>query len=310
MKHIATLAIAAGLFASVTAAHAANPSFTTIDNPGDPTFNQLLGIDNAGVIAGYFGSGMAGHPNQAYTIAPPYTQFAPSNVPGSSQTQVTALNNTGTKTGFFTATNTGADSDFGFISWSDRGVERLLLVNNPGTGGSTLVNQVLGVNDSNNAVGFYVDGYGVSHGYSYSVASAKFMPVTINGAMSVTATGINAGNLICGAYVNAKGRTYGFTKPMGSGVTVSFQTPGSTNTQLLGINKQGIAVGFFADANNIDHGLVYNPANGNWVQVDDPNGVGGTVINGLNDKGQAVGFYTDAAGNVHGMLINGIPTQL
>ena len=40
-------------------------------------------------------------------------------------------------------------------------------------------------------------------------------------------------------------------------------------------------------------------------KLDDPNGVGGTVLNGLNNNHQAVGFYTDAAGNVHGMLVTG-----
>jgi len=32
-------------------------SFQTLDNPGDPTFNQLLGINNDGLIAGFFGNG-------------------------------------------------------------------------------------------------------------------------------------------------------------------------------------------------------------------------------------------------------------
>jgi hypothetical protein len=32
-------------------------TFFTLNNQNDPTLNQLLGIDNQGVIAGYFGSG-------------------------------------------------------------------------------------------------------------------------------------------------------------------------------------------------------------------------------------------------------------
>ena len=31
--------------------------FQDVINPGDPTFNQELSINNAGTIAGYFGSG-------------------------------------------------------------------------------------------------------------------------------------------------------------------------------------------------------------------------------------------------------------
>lgn len=46
--------------------------FQAITNANDPTFNQELGINNSGVIAGYFGSGAAGHPNKGYTVVRPY----------------------------------------------------------------------------------------------------------------------------------------------------------------------------------------------------------------------------------------------
>jgi len=36
--------------------------------------------------------------------------------------------------------------------------------------------------------------------------------------------------------------------------------------------------------------------------IDDPNGVGSTLVNGINAAGDLVGFYTDAAGNTDGML--------
>src|SRR5581483_8971936 len=69
-------------------------SFQTIDNTGDPNFNQLLGINNAGTIAGYFGDGMGMVPNNGYT----WTKaggFTAENFPGSAQTQVVAINNVG-----------------------------------------------------------------------------------------------------------------------------------------------------------------------------------------------------------------------
>ena len=50
-------------------------AYTTIDDGSDPTFNRLLGIDDDGVISGYFGRGSAGHPNTGYTVAPPYNTF-------------------------------------------------------------------------------------------------------------------------------------------------------------------------------------------------------------------------------------------
>ena len=39
-----------------------------------------------------------------------------------------------------------------------------------------------------------------------------------------------------------------------------------------------------------------------WQTIDDPNGVGTTVVNGINVAGDLVGFYTDSAGNTDGML--------
>src|SRR5579871_4509728 len=60
-------------------------AFTTLDDQADPTFNQLLGINDHGVIAGYFGSGLSGHPNKGYTLVPPYGQgnYINENFPGS-----------------------------------------------------------------------------------------------------------------------------------------------------------------------------------------------------------------------------------
>lgn len=77
-------------------------------------------------------------------------------------------------------------------------------------------------------------------------------------------------------------------------------------TQFLGVNDKGFAVGFYIDASGMTHGVTYNPSNGEWNAVDDPNGVNGTTLNGINDKGDAVGFYVGAAGNTHGMLVTGL----
>ena len=116
------LQVALGALVVAAAALVARPAaaltftFQDIINTADPTFNQELGINNSGMIAGYFGSGAAGHPNQGYTTIPPYTSFTPENFPGSVQTQVTGLNNMGTTVGFWSNSNNGVglDSNFGF----------------------------------------------------------------------------------------------------------------------------------------------------------------------------------------------------
>src|SRR5262245_23963808 len=97
-------------------ATAAAYTFQTLDNAADPTFNQLLGINAQGLVAGYFGSGEAGHPNKGYLLSPPYEQpdFGAENFPGSAQTQVTGLNNLGDTTGFWVGTN---GTSHGFVQW-------------------------------------------------------------------------------------------------------------------------------------------------------------------------------------------------
>lgn len=51
-----------------------NFAFRTVNNNHDDTFNQLLGINNSGTSAGYFGSGEKGHPNRGYVVR---AQYAP-----------------------------------------------------------------------------------------------------------------------------------------------------------------------------------------------------------------------------------------
>ncbi len=54
--------LAAPAFASTQSS--SGYQFRTLNDHRDMTFNQLLGINNEGVIAGYFGSGAKGHPNK------------------------------------------------------------------------------------------------------------------------------------------------------------------------------------------------------------------------------------------------------
>jgi hypothetical protein len=278
-----------------------SPSFTTIDNPADPTFNQLLGINDDGVISGYFGSGAAGHPNQGYTIAPPYMTFVSDNLPASVQTQATGIANNGTTVGFWSPTNTGTDANFAFIREANGFT--YLSVNNPLVASSPEVNQLLGINLSSIAVGFYNDANNVPHGYSYAVKTGVFKPVKVDGAVSDAATGISNHGLICGFFTNAGGKTKGFVERVAGELMVTVAVPNSTTTQLLGINDHGVVVGFYMGEDGFPHGIVYDMATGKLTHVDDPEGTMGTVLNGINDKGDVVGFYTDAAGNTHGVLV-------
>jgi hypothetical protein len=277
----------------------------TLNNQADPTFNQLLGINNAGVIAGYFGIGSAGHPNKGYTLAPPYGQgnYLNENYPGSVQTQVTAINNDGVTAGFWA---NHAGGNFGFLE--SNGV--FTSVTDPAAPkGPKAMSQVLGVNDDGDAVGFYNDAQNNSHAFE-RLATGKYVAINVPGASSVTATGIND-----------KGDITGFFTPNGASAASSFidthgvitvlNFPGGTNTQALGINNADELVGSFAQGGGTHGFLVTRPVNGAlWHRYDDPNGVGHTVLNGLNDAGQVVGFYADAAGNTDGLLANPAPYSI
>ncbi len=301
---VAVLAAAAGSALAPAPAQAAY-SFQTLNNNADPTFNQLLGINSAGEVAGYFGSGAAGHPNKGYTVVPPYGQgdYTNENFPGSVQTQVTGLNNAGVTVGFWSNSNFGPpnDANFGFVKVGNMFTN----VNNPATpGGGIPINQLLGVNNSNVAVGFYNDAAGNANGYTYNIGSATFVPVNNPAATATTAAAINNLGQIAGFFVDATG-THGFLDI--GGVFTTLDAPGASATMLTGINDNGLLVGVDT-VGAATHGVIYDDLTHSWISLDDPLGIDATTFNGINDLNQIVGFYTDANGNVDGLLATPVPT--
>jgi len=256
------------------------------------------------VIAGYFGSGMPGHPNKGYLLVRPYGQgnYINENFPGSVQTQVTGINsNKGDTVGFWV---NAAGTQRGFVEWNGA-FTTYKDPHSPGGAGS--VNQLLGINDHGIAVGFYVDRAGLSHPFELNQATGVFTAIKHAGIGSnSTATGINDNGDITGFTSNGNG-TYGWL--LKNGQVTTFQFPGSEPTMAFGVNQNDEIVGSFTDNAGNTHGFTLKSPTGPtsvWSQVDDPGALNtpgnGTVINGLNNAGDLVGFYTDAQGNVHGML--------
>ena len=304
-----TSAVTAGAIAGAAAAAtptsatppdaSGNYTFTTLDNHKDPTFNQLLGINNSGLIAGYFGSGQGNHPNRGYLLSPPDGQgnYRNENVPGFAQTQVVGVNNSGVTVGF-AADAKGAN--VGFYNAH----HRFHIANFPaGDPASPAVDQLLGVNDHGRAVGFYTDGHGTNHGYSYDIASHRFRRITVAGDSNITAAGINNEGDVAGIGTNGAGTTEAFLK-RSDGRVFHLSYPGSSSTQAFGVNDGDEVVGDYtvgSGSSATTHGFVWAPGLG-FENVDDPNGVGSTTLNGVNDRGTLVGFYTDSAGNTDGLL--------
>jgi hypothetical protein len=276
-------------------------SFRKIDNGGDPSFNQLLGINSSGRIAGYFGSGLHGHPNKGYVVSRPYgpRSFSSVNVPGSSQTQVSGINDKGVAVGFFSRTNKGnpaLNSDIGFYL---KGGKFHKVTFPTGNVSNPPINQLLGINNSGVAVGFFVDARGQAHAYRYSTINHKFAMLNINNSSNATATSISGSGSIAGFFTNSGGREVGFLlHPSGQVVTLS--RPGADVTQAFGINVSGLVVGVYTVGSST-FGFTWQAGRG-FRTVSDPNGVGSTFVNGVNNAGDLVGFYTDRNGHTNGML--------
>jgi hypothetical protein len=299
-----TAAVATAAPAAALSNASAHYSFLTLGDPKDPTFNQLLGINDFGEISGYFGSGSPAntHPNKGFTIAPySANTFTNENFTDSQQTQVTAINDWGNTVGFY-APPSGAN--YGFLD--EDGV--ISSVSDPLTSSKPPVDQLLGLNNNGEAAGFYNDAKGNSHAYTWDRMTRAFTSVTPPGATSATATAINDHGTVAGFFTKANGNIVSFIKEGETWTTVA--VPGTTTTEIFGLNDNGVAVGIYMGAHKQTYGFVYS--RGALKTVNDPNGIGTTVVNGLNNAGDLVGFYTDPQGNTDGFVaaprLAGIPT--
>jgi probable HAF family extracellular repeat protein len=261
-------------------------SFQTLNYPND-TFTQLLGINNSLLIAGYHNADQ----NMGFTLRLPFN-FTNENFPGSMMTQVIGINNTGTTDGFF-VTGNGITHGFYKIGAGYTPVDYP----------NTAFNQLLGQNDMGQASGYYSlsqDNTTPDFPYVYDEMGGVFQVITIPGAVGgAQATGVNNSQQICGFYIDANGVNHGFL--LNFGLLVTLDAPNSTLTQALGLNNKGQVVGAYADANGNSHGFVWTSADG-FKTIDDPKGIGTTLINGINDKGVLVGFYVDQDGNTDGLI--------
>jgi hypothetical protein len=283
----------------------------TLNDERDLTFNQLLGINNEGVIAGYFGSGAKGHPNKGYQLRPPFAQgdFGNENFPGSVQTQVTGLDDEGVSVGFYSTQNTASQSNDNFGFYDFRG--RFHRVDFPtGDNSKPPVNQLLGVNDTGVAVGFYTNGAGSSRGYEYNIFTGRFTRVLVPGAPggtagpSLTAAAINNHDDVAGFYNKTSSTVDAFLK-LRSGKFETIAYPGASSTQAFGVNDSDEVVGAYTTGSGnsaVTHGFTWR--NGKFATVNIPAG-SSTTVNGVNDEGDVVGFYTAASGDTEGFV--GLP---
>lgn len=276
-------------------------TFKKLDNANDPTFNELLGINDHNKIVGFYGSGAHGDPNKGYQLAPPYGQanYRSENYPGSAQTEVTGINGNGVSVGLFSKTNkvnAFLNAFAGFYLQSGR-FHRVAFPT--GNNSTPPVNELLGINNAGLAVGDFVDSAGLMHAYRYSIVTHRFVRINVRSSSNVTATGINGGGTIVGFFTNSAGQVVSFLRHSGGSV-MTFAKSGASMTQAFGINNGGLVAGTYTIGSNT-FGFTWSAGHG-FHTVNDPNGVGFTVIRGVNNAGDLVGYYTDASGNTNGVL--------
>jgi probable HAF family extracellular repeat protein len=323
-KHSTILGMTSGLLAAAvvaalpSVAGAATPDFVVLDNPGDPNFNQLLGINDQRIIVGYYGDGTT-VPNNGYLLVPSkhysvenYTNFGRGDK--ASQTQAIGINSNTMApviVGFFTDNNTGFT--YGFV---DINGTQIAVLDPPGRPNkvTTPTQNLLSVNDLNEASGFWLDNAGHSHGFvtGFSSTGTNFtyteVPTTLfSGAVSTVASGINDSNTVCGFWTDGNAISHGFFGTLGSHSYTTFNVVingvQQASTQAFGCNNNGAIVGQFTDLSGGLHGFIYQ--GGTFTQFDAPGssqvpefGVAGTLINGINDQGDIVGFFSDGISSV------------
>jgi hypothetical protein len=311
----AGIGLAAVAFAQDSGAQAADPqTFFVLNNPNDPMFNQLLGINNGNVIVGYFGDGMAlrnnGYvlvPANHYSIdnfsnvagctSPPSTLFPPSPCP--TQTQAIGINEASGLAGatpfadivgFYTD---AAGATHGFVDsiGVQSTIDDPMGVKGAGTPPiTTQVQNLLGINNALRAAGFWTDAAGNENGFVAEINTTvtpvaaryiEFPPAKVNGDLGLT----------------------------GKNAAMATQTSDINNN--AGLN---LVCGFYTDGNDINHGfeVFFNtathsfnrtlPLTANPAQI--PN-VKSLSPLGCNDHGAVVGFFTANDNTVHGFVFDG-----
>jgi hypothetical protein len=274
-------------------------AFTTVNfTPADtPPFTQLLGINNVSTIIGTHNQSN----NSGFFLTLP-TTFSSIPLPAAGDTNLNAvgINNNNVGVGFYMDAN-GVTHGFAVQGTTSIPVTE--------DAPNTAFNQLLGINDAGNEVGYSSDMKNgqtdqlayerlVNGTYMYldNAAHTLDLPANVNSQ----ATGIdNAGDIV-GFYMPTATTSSGFLLTAGSTKATPLQFPGSTFTQALGINNQGEIVGFYNDAAGATHGFTFSVATGTYTEIDAP-GATATTVNGVNDQGALVGF--DAAqGNTAGFL--------
>ncbi len=275
-------------------------SYQTVDNP-DSNANQVTAINQLGKIVGEYGGGSGSNIPQSYTSQPNYTKFRNENEPNSQGTFATSMSSNRIIAGYAVDPN-GYGGIWAFVKikgqWS-------LLADPKGETGSSGVTEILAINDSENAVGYYVNSAGASVPFEVNVPQAGFIDLTPPGVVgNARATGINGKGDVVGWEQSSKGVIGWYLQ---AGTYYPFSYSGGTNTYALSVNWPDQVAGYYTDSNGTPHGFILTGPNKGgaeqvWQTIDEPRAVYGTVVTGINTHHHICGYYFDSSHVQHGFV--------
>jgi uncharacterized membrane protein len=186
-----------GHFTNVVDPNAPKPA------PGTPSVEQLLGVDDFNLAAGFYTDANGNNHGFVYNINS--NGFSPVVINGLTSLTATDINDLGQISGFGT-TASGATEGF----FDNHGQVTFL----KGPSGASDV-QALGLNNLGEIVGSYVDSQGNTDGFVYDARSGSYLSVVdpnaapINGVKMTVVNGINDNNQLVGFYMDKAGNTDG-----------------------------------------------------------------------------------------------------
>lgn len=266
-------------------------SCRTLDDPHYSGQDELIAINSRGVVLGY--------DNGSYLARPPYHRKDYrylGSYPGAQRTVITGFVGKHDMAGYVT-NPPGIRGTFAFVRIDDVWT----IFRSRKAKGKDAVTELLAINNSAVAVGFYLNQDGVAVPFKVGLASEQFADLHPPGAIGAEATAIDDPGAIAGFLAGSDGLTRGFLYQHESYTELSY--PGSANTWFFGIAPGNRIVGAYADSSNATHGLLVTHAAGTpqWQTLDIP-GAAATEARGINAKGEIAGDYTDSSSKTHGFL--------